>query len=261
MTYKLLFLDIDGTILKPDHTYTEATRNAITKVKEQGVEVFLATGRPLHEIDKLAKELDIHSYIGYNGAFAVHHNKTVVNEPMDKNAVEQFLDIAAKNDHELVLYTRDTSYYTTLTRPLVANFIETFQMHKNELFKRGKSDQILGATLMNLSPSQPVLYELGANIHLSPVHVAGAEHCYDIIRKNVNKGIAVDKVLDLLDIPRDQAIAFGDGMNDKEMLQAVGEGFAMGNAPEELFQFAKNKTTAVSDDGIVNGLKKLGLTV
>ncbi|MGP4105728.1 HAD family hydrolase [Virgibacillus sp. L01] len=261
MTYKLLFLDIDGTILKPDHTYTEATRNAIAKVKEQGIEVFLATGRPLHEIDKLAKELNIHSYIGYNGAFAVHHDKTVVNEPMDKNTVEKFLDIAAKNDHELVLYTRDTSYYTTLTRPLVTNFIDTFQMHKNELFKREKSDQILGATLMNLSPSQPALYELGANIHLSPVHVAGAEHCYDIIRKNVNKGIAVDKVLNLLDIPREQAIAFGDGMNDKEMLQAVGEGFAMGNAPEELFQFAKNKTTAVSDEGIVNGLKKLGLTI
>lgn len=261
MTYKILFLDIDGTILKPDHTYTESTRNAIAKVKEQGVEVFLATGRPLHEIDKLAKELDVHSYIGYNGAFAAHHDKTVVNEPMDKNTVEQFLDIAAKNDHELVLYTRDTSYYTTLTRPLVTNFIETFQMHKNELYKREKNDQILGATLMNLSPSQPALYELGANIHLSPVHVAGAEHCYDIIRKNVNKGIAVDKVLDLLHIPREQAIAFGDGMNDKEMLQAVGEGFAMGNAPEELFQFAKNKTTAVSDEGIVNGLKKLGLTV
>lgn len=261
MTYKILFLDIDGTILKPDHTYAESTKRAIKKAKEQGIEVFLATGRPLHEIGYLAENLDVHSYIGYNGAFAVYQNKTIVDEPMDSNTVEQFLDIAEENDHEFVMYTRDTNYYTSLTRPLVTNFIKTFHLQKNKLLKSDGKEQFLGATVMNLSPSQPTLYEIEANIHLSPVNVAEVERSYDIIRKNVNKGYAVEKVLNLLDISREQAIAFGDGMNDKEMLQSVGEGFAMENAHPDLFDFAKNRTTSVTEDGIVNGLKELGLDI
>ncbi|WP_164667937.1 HAD family hydrolase [Virgibacillus doumboii] len=261
MDYKILFLDIDGTILKPDHTYTESTKHAISKAKEQGIEVFLATGRPLHEIDDLAEELDIHSFIGYNGAFAVYQNETIVNEPMNKNTVEQFLQTAEANDHEMVLYTRDKNYYTSLSRPLVTNFIGTFQLKKNLTWEADKVDQILGVTVMNLPPSETALYEIEANIFMSPVTIAGIENCYDIIRTNVNKGFAVEKILELLNINPKQAIAFGDGMNDKEMLQAAGEGFAMGNAHPDLFEYAKNRTTTVSEDGIYNGLKKLGLDI
>lgn len=261
MDYKILFLDIDGTILKPDHTYTESTKHAITKAKNQGIEVFLATGRPLHEIDKLAQELGIKSFIGYNGAFAVYQNETIVNEPMNKNTVEQCIQTAEANDHEMVLYTRDKNYFTSLTRPVVNNFIDTFQLKKNLPWEADKADQILGITVMNLPQSEAALYELETNIFMSPVNINGIEHCYDIIRKNVNKGFAVEKILDLLNISPEQAIAFGDGMNDKEMLRATGESFAMGNAHLALFDYAKNRTTTVSEDGIYNGLKKLGLNI
>ncbi|MFC4557641.1 HAD family hydrolase [Virgibacillus kekensis] len=261
MDYKILFLDIDGTILKPDHTYTESTKHAITAAKEQGLEVFLATGRPLHEIDYLADELDIHSFIGYNGAFAIHQDETIVNEPMKQETVAQFLEIAKQHDHEIVIYSRDTNYYTSLNRPLVQNFINTFKLQKNEQFQGALEHDYLGATVMNLSPQQTALYEIEANIHLSQVNVNGVEHCYDIIRKNVNKGFAVEKILKLLNIKPSEAIAFGDGMNDKEMLQTVGEGIAMGNSNPDLFDYAKNKTTTVSEDGIYNGLKKLGLDI
>lgn len=259
MTYKVLFLDIDGTILKSDHSYTELTKQAIRDVKKQGVDVFLATGRPLHEIDQLADELDVHSYIGYNGAFAVHQNQTILNETMDHNVVKKILDIANEHNHELVLYTRSRNYFTTLTRPIVTNFINTFQLKKNEMLTPDVMDQILGATVMNLDASQPSLYELDANINLSPVNIPGVEGSFDIIRETVNKGLAVEKVFNLLNIKRDEAIAFGDGMNDKEMLKMVGNGFAMGNAHPDLFEYAKHRTSTVTDDGIFNGLKQLGL--
>ena len=112
---------------------------------------------------------------------------------------------------------------------------------------------------MNLTPTQTSLYEGDKNIHLSQVNVEGNKHAYDIIRNNVNKGEAVSKVLQRLGIKKEQSIAFGDGMNDKEMLQAVGEGFAMANAHPNLFDYANHRTTSVSDSGIFNGLKTLGL--
>ena len=259
MEYKLLFLDIDGTILMPDHTYSDSTKKAISQLKDLGMEVFIATGRPLHEIKELGQELNVDSFIAYNGAFAIYNNQTIVDEPIDALQVQQFIEIARENNHEMVLYANGKNYYTSLDHPLVTNFIETFQLRHNVLYTNEVSDQILGVTLMNISPSQKVLYECDKNIHLSQVNVEGNKHAYDIIRNNVNKGEAVKKLLQRLNIKREQSIAFGDGMNDKEMLQAVGEGFAMANAHPELFDYAKYRTTSVSDSGIFNGLKTLGL--
>ncbi|SFB32725.1 hypothetical protein SAMN04488072_11627 [Lentibacillus halodurans] len=259
MTYKILFLDIDGTILKSDHTYSDITKQAISTVKKQGIEVFLATGRPLHEISGLAEDLNVHSFIAYNGAFALHQGKTIVDEPIPQNNMEQFIDIAANHDHELIMYTRDQNYFTNFERPFISKFIDIFGLKDNTAFTPEITDQVLGATVLNVSPEQVALYEIESNLRLSPVHVNGAEHSYDILRKNVNKGYSVEQILSLLDISREQAIAFGDGMNDKEMLSAVGEGFAMGNSHEDLFPYAKHRTATVTEDGIAYGLNQLGL--
>ncbi|MET3698400.1 hypothetical protein SAMN05877753_10941 [Bacillus oleivorans] len=260
MTYKILFLDIDGTILQPDHTYSESTRDAISQIKKQGIDVFIATGRPLHEINELAHELNIDSFIGYNGAYAVYKNKKILEEPMEAKHIKRFLEIAKAYDHEMVMYTSQKNYYTALDHPLVQNFNKLFDLTQNALFTNTVINQILGMTVMNVTASSQVpLYELDENIRLSQVHAEGAEHAYDIIRTNVNKGVAVKKVLDFLNIPKEQSIAFGDGMNDKEMMECVGEGFAMGNAHPDLFQYAKHITTSVTDSGIFNGLKTLGL--
>lgn len=259
MTYKVLFLDIDGTILMPDHTYTELTKTAIQEAKNNGVEVFIATGRPLIEVKDLAKELNVDSLIGYNGAYAIYQDETIIDEPMDEKLVREFLSIAERSDNELVLYTKDRNYYTSLDHPFVEQFTDIFQLKQNSLFTYDVVDQIIGITAMNLQPAEVPHYEFDSNIRMSQVNIEGATMAYDIIRKNVNKGEAITKILKRLNIPREQAIAFGDGLNDKEMLQAVGEGFAMENAHPDLFEVAKHRTTSVSDSGIYNGLKKLGV--
>lgn len=259
MTYKTLFLDIDGTILRPDHTFSASTKEAINQVQAQDVEVFLATGRPLHELDELSKQLNVHSFIGYNGAYATYNDKAFLNEPLSKEIVDQYVEISKANNHEIVFYTNDKNYFTSLDQPVIHQFIDTFELQFNELYTEKISAEILGITVMNLEPHEAQLYELEENIRLAQVNLEGLEHCYDVIRKNVNKGKAVQRAFELLNISKEEAIAFGDGMNDKEMFQCVGESFAMGNAHEDLFQYAKHTTTSVSEDGIFNGLKKIGL--
>jgi hypothetical protein len=259
MNYRILFLDIDGTILKADHTYTNSTKEAILQLKEQNIEVFLATGRPLHEVNDLAAELQIESFIGYNGAYATYQNETIVNEPMDIAVMKEILNIAEENGHELVCYTNQRNYFTSLIEPRVEKFIRAFNLIKNNTLTNDVIDSILGATILNLRNGEEALYEFKTDIHLSPVNVYGMDSNFDIIRKNVNKGVAVGSILHRLGIEPNQAIAFGDGMNDKEMLGAVGESFAMSNSHPSLFRYAKHKTTSVDDSGIFNGLKKLGL--
>src|SRR5699024_2977693 len=108
-------------------------------------------------------------------------------------------------------------------------------------------------------PNEQLKYNFTNNISLAQLNIAGFEHSYDVIRKQVNKGSAVQAILKQLNIPADQAVAFGDGMNDKEMFQSVGASFVMENGHQDLFQHAHYQTTAAENAGIYNGLKKIGI--
>jgi Cof subfamily protein (haloacid dehalogenase superfamily) len=257
--YKVLFLDIDGTLVRPDDTIENSTKEAISQVQAKGLEVFLATGRPLHEIGELAKELNIHSFIGYNGAYAIYNGQDIFQEPMNSSTVSNFLEISKEHQHEVVLYTNSKNNFTNLDSEIITEFMKKFHLHKNEPYDSSINSAVLGMTLVNLKNDDPALYNKESGIHLSQVNVAGMRHCYDVIRDSVNKGYGVQVVLKQLGIDKESSIAFGDGMNDKEMLQNVGEGFAMGNGHPDLFQYAKHRTTDVTDSGIYNGLKMLGL--
>jgi Cof subfamily protein (haloacid dehalogenase superfamily) len=257
--YKVLFLDVDGTIIRPDDTIEESTKEAIRQVQSKGIEVFIATGRPLHELGELARELNVHSFIGYNGAYGVYREKELFNDPMDANLVDQFLEIAIKHHHEAILYTTSQNLFTNMAFPMLEVFTEKFHLYKNELYTPEQHDQILGMTLLHIQSSEEMNDYNREGIHLSEVNIPDVPLAYDIIRDSTNKGYGVKMALKHLGFTKEQAIAFGDGMNDKEMLMSVGEGFAMGNGHPELFQYAKHKTTDVSNSGIYNGLKTLGL--
>ena len=257
--YKILFLDIDGTILKPDDSIENSTKKAIAEMKELGIEVVLATGRPIHEISDIGEELNISSFIGYNGALAIYEQETIFAEPMARKDVQYILDVAKDNGHEVVMYTATKNYLTVLDSDLMKRFLHQFHLRKNELFTKDVIDDILGMTIITSGDLGDELYAFNDGIHLSQVNIAGMQHCFDVIRDKVNKGVGVKFLLDRLGIPQKSSIAFGDGMNDKEMLSTVGEGFAMGNGHPDLFQHAKHRTTEVTNSGIYNGLKSLGL--
>src|SRR5699024_7822331 len=146
------------------------------------------------EISELAEELDVHSFIAYNGAFAIHQGKTIVNEPIPLNNIEKFIDIAARNDHELIMYTREKNYITNLDRPFISQFIDIFAPKMIAPFAADIRDKTLGATVLNVTPENARLYEIESTLRLSRVHVNGEEDCYDILRKNVNTGHSVEKI-------------------------------------------------------------------
>ncbi|MCL6573043.1 MAG: HAD hydrolase family protein [Bacillus sp. (in: Bacteria)] len=75
--------------------------------------------------------------------------------------------------------------------------------------------------------------------------VDGIHHCYDILRDNALKETGVNMVLAHLNISKESAIAYGDGLNDKEMLMCVEESFTMGNSHPDLFSYLKYITTDV----------------
>ncbi|THE09117.1 HAD family phosphatase [Bacillus timonensis] len=256
---KIVFLDIDGTILRPDDTIEQSTKHAVAQLKNKGIEVFLATGRPLHEITDIGDELSVSSYIAYNGAFAVHNEKTLFNEPLPPSLVDNLLKTTKENNFDIVLYSKNKNIFPSMESGIVKEFIKTFHLKKNALYEDMNKEEILGSTIITTQEHVEVKFKHIHGIHLSSVNVEGMKNCRDVIREKVNKGVAVKAVLGALHLSPEQATAFGDGMNDKEMLSVVGSGFAMGNANPNLFSYAKYKTTDVENSGVFNGLKSLGL--
>lgn len=259
--YKVLFLDIDGTILKPDGKIDNSTIYAINQVQNKGIEVFLATGRPLHEISFLSEQLNVHSFIGYNGAYATYQEETIVNEPMKKNTVIHFLETAKSYGHDLLFYSADKNIFTSLDSPVIQEMIHHLKFQHNKVYDSGDENGVLSASLINIYEEELEKYQTDEDIHFSPVLAENqnGRNFYDVIRDNVTKGSAITKLLNRISISPDQAIAFGDGLNDKEMLEAVGAGFAMGNAHPLLFDYAKHSTTSVAENGVYHGLQSLGL--
>jgi Cof subfamily protein (haloacid dehalogenase superfamily) len=257
--YKVLFLDIDGTIIRPDDTIEDSTKIGVSRVQEQGVDVFLATGRPIHEIKEIANELNVNSYIGYNGAYGIYKGKDLYQESINPSIVERFQKIAKEFGHELVMYTNDHNAFTSMETHSVEEFIKKFHLNQNKVYSTSDLNNVLGITVINVKENEHIPYENEGGIHLTQVNVEGMKHCFDVIRDKFNKGFGVNCVLNHLGIRKENAIAFGDGLNDREMLMNVGESFAMGNAHPNLFSFAKHKTTSVTNSGIFNGLKELGL--
>src|SRR5699024_1334784 len=125
---RALFLDIDGTILAADHTIQRSTIQAIKPVKEQGIEVFIATGRPLHEIGEIKNKLAVDSAIGYNGGYAIHQNKEIFHQIIDPLLVDHFIQTSAQHNHELVLYRKDANLFTDMESPRTKKFIDYFDL-------------------------------------------------------------------------------------------------------------------------------------
>src|SRR5690625_1608650 len=131
MTYKIAFFDIDGTILRSDHTYDKSTKDAIDQLHNQGIQVVLATGRPLHELDKLGKELNVDAFIGYNGTYAVYKNDVIVHHPFDSELIKKILEVAYNQNDELLLYTNQNNLFSYLKNVKTQNFIDIFYLINN----------------------------------------------------------------------------------------------------------------------------------
>lgn len=255
---KIAFFDIDGTILKPDHTYDPSVIDAFTALREAGVHLALATGRPIHEIEDLIEELEIDTVIGYNGTLALHQGEVIFKRPFAKELVAELIDHYKALDCEFAMYTHGTSVFSHLKDAAVQQFIDTFQMKLNDEWYEGKEMDVFGATYIKAPQNLADQIQHEA-IRIAPVNVQGLNDCYDIILHKENKGIAVREVCRHFGYDVKEAIAFGDGLNDAEMLETVGTGVAMGNATEALLPYADIQTTRVDEDGIYQGLKQLNL--
>ncbi|WP_019153277.1 Cof-type HAD-IIB family hydrolase [Robertmurraya massiliosenegalensis] len=261
----LIALDLDGTLLTDEKTLSEATKKVITKAKEDGHVVMIATGRPFRSSEMYYHELNLNTpIVNFNGAF-VHHplskNWGVYHNPLDINVAKDVVDVCYQHEfHNIVAEVIDQVYFHYHDERL----LDVFSMG-NPSVTTGDLREFLtdSPTSMLIHTEEEQLKTIRS--HLSDVHAefidhrswAAPWHVIEIVRHGLNKAIGIQKVSDYMNIPKERIIAFGDEDNDFEMIEYAGRGVAMGNAIDQLKNIANDTTLTNEEDGVAVYLNDL----
>lgn len=273
---KAIVLDIDGTLLNSNHTVSEKTKEKIVEIQKKGIKVLLASGRPTQGMWKFVEQLELDKYKGflvsYNGAVVTdcRTKKEIYKKTMDKEIAKKVLIHAKSLDLITTIYYKDylvveDVYKCDIKFPLDENFniLKHESRGNNLLLKEVKKlEDFLdfNPTKILISSTPSILQEnhkeLARPFQNKLNYMFTAPFFFEFTDLGVDKATALEEALPKYGIKKENIMAFGDGQNDKSMIEYAGIGVAMGNAITELKDVADYVTLTNDEDGIVFGIDK-----
>lgn len=256
MSEKVIFFDIDGTILDHNKEIPLSTRDTIKNLKNHGHHVAIATGRAPFMFEDLRRELDIHSFVSFNGQYVVFEDEVIYENPLKKETLDHLLQFAEKENHPLVFMSEENMMSTTGDHPLIEQSMGSLKIAQPRQNRDYYLDRNIYQTLLFCEIGEEERYSNQySELKLIRWHDVSA----DILPANGSKAEGIKQLAKRLNIKRENIYAFGDGLNDLEMIEYVGTGVVMGNAVPSLKEVADFITKPVDEDGIRYGVEKLGL--
>ena len=266
MNYKLIAMDLDGTLSNDQKVITEKTKKALMEAQKQGIRLALASARPSPGLFRERDVLDMGSYNGilmsYNGGRIVdaatgnvlfetsmdlEETKTVLRQ-LESLPVTPILDdgvqfyVSDRNGFKVDYECRNNNMVCTEV-PNLAEFLNFAPIK----------------ILMSVDPAiiADVQAQIAEMLPESLTVVQTAAFYLEVIPKVINKGQGIRDICSVLGITPAEVISFGDAQNDIPMLQTAGMGVAMGNASEAVKAAADMVTLTNNEDGIAAALEKL----
>ncbi|MDL2418334.1 Cof-type HAD-IIB family hydrolase [Bacillus tropicus] len=253
--YKVVFFDVDGTLLSEiDRSMHESTKEAIHRLIEKGIHVVVTTGRS-YSLCSQFKELGINTIISANGAH-IKCGETVIHKSvLSSESVHDISGFAALHGHGVSYFTEGFTMngIASHNNRVMQALSETLNLEKYPEKSRDLSEEIYCLCLYSDEIEAQKFLERYPMLTFERFH----NYVINVLEDSeVSKLTAIQKVLDHLNICKSEAVAFGDGGNDIEMLQYVGLGIAMGNGGQELKTRADFVTKKSSEGGILFALEK-----
>ena len=267
MKYKLLVLDVDGTLLNDEREISKRTLAALLKVQQMGVRIVLASGRPTYGLMPLAKTLELGNYGGfvlsYNGCQIIKaQNGEILFERRINPEMLPYLEKKArKNGFAIFTYHDDT----LITDSPDNEYIKNEALLNN--LKIIREDEF--STAIDFAPCKCMLVSdkekalIGLEQHWEK-RLAGALDAFrsepyflEVVPCGVNKANTLGALLEHLGVTREEVIAVGDGVCDVTMLQLAGMGVAMGHSQDSVKVCADYVTASNEEDGVALAVEKL----
>lgn len=286
--YKLVAVDLDGTMLNKYGIVTENTKKVIKNTIKKGTDVIIASGRPIDSIKTIAKEIESENYfIAGNGAliYDIKKDEIIYEKFLNKQKVLEIAEICEKNNISYNIYTEETIIAQQLKYNVLYYYKENLNKDEKrktnitlvenirEYIKNSENKKFLKVTICdeNKSIFNSIIKRLNkvSNINILDVcHITrkvikqGTEeinikyYYTEISLKDVNKWNAIQYLINKLNIKKDEVIAIGDNINDKEMIENAGVGIAMGQSTHIITELADYVTDNNDNEGVRKSIEK-----
>ena len=277
--YKIVFIDIDGTLVNDEKIVSEENIKAIKKIKEKGIEVVLASGRPYHSIEEYSNTVGAIPYIiGSNGGVVANfvEDKKIFTTNIEKEVALEILKVIKENDiyftvtisgnliveneqygmskenrNEIVVLKNSAEEYLQETNEPIIKFSiiddekEKLEKVRKEIIERFNIDATEVDEFMILKK-----YRKPENNYKVP-------YIMDIMPRGISKAKAIEEMCNYLKINLSQTVVFGDGLNDIEMFNVGGYKVAMGNAVKKIKNLADVVTKTNNESGVAYELNEI----
>ena len=267
MKYKLLVLDVDGTLLNDEREISKRTLAALLKVQQMGVRIVLASGRPTYGLMPLAKTLELGNYGGfvlsYNGCQIIKaQNGEILFERRINPEMLPYLEKKArKNGFAIFTYHDDTLITDSPDNEYIKNeaLLNNLKIIKEDEFST--AIDFAPCKCMLVSDKEEALIELEQHWEKRLAGTLDAfrsePYFLEVVPCGVNKANTLGALLEHLGVTREEVIAVGDGVCDVTMLQLAGMGIAMGHSQDSVKVCADYVTASNEEDGVALAVEKL----
>lgn len=281
MNSKLLFFDIDGTLVNFQTQMPDSAKKALRKAQENGHKIFLCTGRGKTQIYPFLLDFGFDGIIAAAGAYIEYEKKLLFHQVFGTERIKKIVDLFSEYDIAFML--QGTKGCVMTTRNMV-RFIQSlgYDVRDDQIdlirkvVERALGTLIIDEDIISFPEKYPdtenLLYSnsplsreevqkrLGSDLHVVPpsFNKPRADQG-EITISGMEKSFAIKRTADLVGADIKDTISFGDGANDVAMIRAAGIGVAMGNAIQEAKEAADFVTRDIDDDGIAYAMEKLGL--
>lgn len=259
MKYKLMAIDMDGTLLNSQNEVSKRTIEAINNAKEKGVNIVLSTGRLLSSALGYARRLHLDNYIiACNGAIIVDREENLIySKPIELDKVEEIISLGTKYNIYNHFYDSNTLYSS---HSLVKEIINYYSTRDNNIEYKILQDEKAIYKLENLKPYKFLFIDNNLN-KLNQLHdelksipdisiTKSWKNNLEVMAKDTSKGIGLAFLCNNLKILREEVIAIGDNENDLSMIKYAGLGVAMGNSVDVVKEEADYITLTNNNDGV-----------
>lgn len=266
MKYKLLVLDVDGTLLNEKKEITPRTQAALLKVQQMGVHIVLASGRPTNGVLPLAKALELDHYGGYvlsyNGGqiINVQTGEILFEKRIDPEMLPYIDKKAKKNDFAIFTYHKDCIITDKPDNEHVLQEARLSNMQVVGVDNFVEAIDFPPCKCMLVSDDEESL--VGLENHWKK-RLAGVLDVFrsepyflEVVPQFIDKGNTLGVLLSKLAIEPEDVVAIGDGVCDVTMLQLAGLGIAMGNAQDSVKACADVTTTSNEAEGVAIAVEK-----
>lgn len=269
LPYRIIALDLDGTLTNHDKEITPLTLRTLLAAQEKGAIIVLASGRPTYGIAPLAQELHLDTHSGYilsyNGGKIVDWStqQECFSQHLPQPAIPVIYEYAKLSGHALLGYAGNEIITEAPDDPYVKEESRINKMnirHVDNLLQHIEPNPT--KLLMTGDPAQMIQAEEDLSQRLSPYGMdvfRSAPFFLELVPKGIDKAQSLLRLLAKVNLTPADMIAFGDGYNDLSMLQLAGMGVAMANAAPEVRAQADYITLSNEEDGVAAALTHFGM--